>query len=80
VADDDPYLELEPAVELELRDMSGAHLRARWIVEPEGEPIAAAKADGDEERADARYEPAEAETAADREMVAATVQQFATWG
>jgi len=60
--------------------MSEALLRTRWTVEPEGEPIAAARADCNEERAHGRYAPAEAETAADREIAAATARQFATWG
>jgi hypothetical protein len=50
------------------------------IERPERAAMLAGEADSDEARANARYEPTEAEVAADRETAAEIGRQFANWG
>jgi hypothetical protein len=60
--------------------MSRVLLRGLRIVKPEHAAIATGEADCREASADARYEPTEAEIAADRKTAAEIGRQFASWG
>ena len=60
--------------------MSRVLLRGLRIVKPEHAAIASGEADCHEANANARYEPTEAEIAADRDTATEIRRQFANWG